>query len=389
MFKSGMPVYGKDFIDRKQHLVKFNLFIENNQHIMIKAPRRYGKTSLVVHLFELHKYDKIYVDIKRATSLQSLAEQIINEAYKYAGVDSIILKAKESISNLFKHLKSSLKVDMQIAEFTIELLEKNEKKLLDETEFFLYAVDLVQTIAKKQNMNIKFAFDEFQDILMIADKSILDKLRSVIQHHQNVTYIFLGSVESIMNKIFSSKLSPFFHFARIIELDGLDLRELKEFCIKFFQEHKISYDEFLFKLIDYLEGHPYYTMKTLQSIYYKTLEESKCTIDKDDCIEALTIAFFETKSYLEEIIEKIKQKKHHHSVMWHLANGLKDTSIDSPTLYKTYKSLENMGYIKKRDRAEYFISDIFLKILLQQNSDSKLLEEKVEFVKLLSNEDKN
>lgn len=382
MFKSGMPVYGKDFIDRKQHLAKFNTYIKNNQHIMIKAPRRYGKTSLVVHLFDLHKYDKIYIDIKRAVSLEALAEQIINEAYKYAGVDRIVSKAKESISNLFKNLKTSLKIDIDIAELTIETLEKNEKKQINEVEFFLYAVDLVETIATKQNINIKFAFDEFQDILSIADKSILDKLRSVIQHHQNVTYIFLGSIESIMNKIFSNKSSAFFHFARIIELDGLDREELKEFCKDFFKTQQITYDEYLYTIIEYLQGHPYYTMKTLQSIYYKTLEENSKNISKKDCIQALTIALFETKSYLEEIIEKIKQKKHHYSVIWNLANNSKDTSIDSPTLYKTYKSLQDLGYIKKYDRGEYYITDIFLKILLQQKSDDRFISEEIKFIDL-------
>jgi AAA+ ATPase superfamily predicted ATPase len=382
MFKSGMPVSGEDFIDRKQHLIKFNTFIQNNQHIMIKAPRRYGKTSLVVHLFEIHKYPKIYVDIKRATSLHALAEQIINEAYKYAGVEGIISKAKASITGLFKHLKGTLKIDIEIAELTIETLEKSEKKQIDEVAFFLYAIELVETIAKKQNIALKFAFDEFQDILTIADKKILDALRSVIQHHQHVTYIFLGSIESIMNTIFSSKTSPFFHFARVIELDGLDIDELKTFCKDFFKAQQMTYDTFLFDVLAYLEGHPYYTMKTLQSIYYKMLEERRDNIQKEDCIEALTIALFETKSYLEEIIGKIKQKKYHYSVLWHLANGLKDKTVESATLYKAYKSLEDMGYVKKRNRGEYTITDIFLKILLQQKNDSKLLEEKVEFIGL-------
>ncbi len=111
-----------------------------------------------------------------------------------------------------------------------------------------------------------------------------------------------------MNQIFSSKASPFFHFARIIELEGLDTDELKSFCQDFFAKQQITYDPFLFNIIDYLQGHPYYTMKTLQSLYYKTLEEDTNTISRNDCIEALTTAVFETKSYLEEIIEKIKQK---------------------------------------------------------------------------------
>jgi len=73
-------------------------------------------------------------------------------------------------------------------------------------------------------------------------------------------------------------------------------------------------------------------MKALQSVYYKTLEQSKRHIQKSDCIEALSISFFETRPYLEEIIEKIKQKKHYYSVIWYLSNNLKDENIDSPTL---------------------------------------------------------
>jgi hypothetical protein len=349
---------------------------------MIKAPRWYGKTSLIVHLFELNNYNKIYIDVKRAASLQMLSEQIINEIYKYAGVENIISKAKESIVLLFKSLRASLSIDISIAELTIETLEKNEKKVIDESELFLYAMDLVDQISKKKKLDLKFAFDEFQDILLIADEKILDKLRSVLQHHQNTTYIFLGSIESIMNRIFSSKSSPFFHFARSIELDGLDSGEVKEFCEEFFNKEGISYDGFLFKTIDYLAGHPYYTMKTLQSIYYGSLEKNRANIEKQDCIDALTTAFFETKSYLDEVIEKIKQKKYHHSVIWHLANGSKDEGIDSSTLYKTYKSLEDMGYIKRLDRGEYQITDIFLKILLQQKSDQKLIEKEIEFVDL-------
>lgn len=383
MFKSGMPVYGKDFIDRKEHLKKFNTFIKNNQHIMIKAPRRFGKTSLVLEVFETYKYDKIYIDVKRATSLKSLAEQIINEAYSIAGIRGIVSKAKESISSLFKQLKGSLSIGIEIAELTIETLEKNEKNQLSQEEFFLYAVDLVEKIAKKQNKSIKFAFDEFQDILTISDEKILDKLRSVIQHHKNVTYIFLGSIESIMNRIFSSKTSPFFHFARIIELGGLDTKEIKEYCKDFFTSKKIDYHKLLDGIVEYLDGHPYYTMKTLQSCYFEALDNSSDTITKQNCIDALTISLVEAKPYLEEIIEKIKQKKHHFSVIWHLANGLKNTSLDSATLYKTYTSLENMGHVKKIDKGEYIINDIFLKILLQQKSDIKLLENRVEFYGLL------
>jgi len=373
MFKSGVPVYGDEFIDRKEHIKKFNTYIKNNQHITIKAPRRYGKTSLIVHIFKLYDYPTIYIDLQRATSLKSLAENIIDEAYNLAGIENIIYKAKESISSLFKYVKTKLKVDLEIFELTIETLEKNQKNQIKDIELFLYSLNLVEEIAKKQNINIKFAFDEFQDILTLADKSILKQTRSILQHHQHVTYIFLGSIESIMNSIFSDKKSPFFHFSRIIELDGLDIDELINFCNNFFKEKNIKTTPFLDDILRFLEGHPYYSMKTLQSIYFFALENNNQIIDKEDYINALKNAFFETKSYLEEVIENLKQKKYHYSVLWHLANDSKDLSLNSSTLYKTLKSLEDMGYVRKLARGEYKITDKFLEILLQQ--DNKMVFE--------------
>ncbi|WP_295041836.1 hypothetical protein, partial [Sulfuricurvum sp.] len=366
-----------------EHLKAFKNYIDNNQHIMIKAPRRFGKTSLVVQLFSLHKYKTIYVDIKRATTLQALSEQIIDEAYALAGYSGIIQKTKESITTVLKQLRASVKIDISILEVTIETLEKNEKNQIDEVEFFLYALDLVEKIGGEQGINIKFAMDEFQDILGIANSKILDQMRSVIQHHQSVTYIFLGSIENIMNKIFSSKTSAFFHFARIIDLGGLDVDELSAYTKKFFTQHGIQFDDSLDILIGYLEGHPYYSIKALQTLYYKTLDSTSKAITAEDCINALRISVYEAKSYIEEVIEKIKSKKHHHAIIWGLANGVKIKNVDSPTLYKTYKSLEEMGYIKKQDRGEYRITDIFLKLLLQQNSDTALtLENEINFVGL-------
>lgn len=379
MFKSGMPVYGASFIDRKQHLKDFNVFVENNQHIMIKAPRRFGKTSLVLHLFKEKQYSHIYIDIKRASSLKLLAEQIINEVYSLVKIEGIINKAKESITSLFSNASASAKIDLGILQITLEKLEQNQKGSINEVEFFMYALELVEKIATKEKLQIKFALDEFQAILDIADNSILDKMRSVIQMHQNVTYIFLGSIESIMNKIFMDKTSAFFHFAKIIELGGLDIEELQKFCEDFFNSKGIIYDYLLIDVIKYLEGHPYYSMRTLQNIYYKILSYNTTNhITKQDCIEGLTTTLLEAKPYLEESLERIKQKKHHFAVIRALARG-EAVGIDRVTLYKTYKSLEDMGYVKKEARGEYSLTDILLKTFLQQDNDAQLINGQIYF----------
>ena len=266
MFKTGSPVTGQYFIDRKTDLPLFKYYIDNNQHIMIKAPRRFGKTSIVKHLLEnKEEYIFIYIDIRRVSSLKSLANNIIDQAYQLSGIDSFINKAKESLFNLIK-LVQKIKIE-DIAEITIRYLEN---KKIDEVEYFLHSLDLVEKIALKRNINVKFAFDEFQDILEITDNKILNKIRSVIQHHQNVTYIFLGSIETIMTKIFASKSSPFFHFAKVLDLPPLDIKEVYEFANEFFAKNDIVCPN-LKKALLFFKGHPDYTMQFLQKIYINAL----------------------------------------------------------------------------------------------------------------------
>ncbi|WP_163226564.1 hypothetical protein [Campylobacter fetus] len=92
MFKTGSPVKGDDFIDRKKHLPIFKAYLENNQHIMIKAPRRFGKTSLIKQVFEHEKaFNYIYIDLRRAMDLASLSNQILEKAYGFAGIDGFFV----------------------------------------------------------------------------------------------------------------------------------------------------------------------------------------------------------------------------------------------------------------------------------------------------------
>ncbi len=364
MFKSGSPVTGKDFIDRKKHLPLFKAYLDNNQHIMIKAPRRFGKTSLVKQIFDYEKkYEYVYIDIRLHHSLETLSNQIVNKAYEFVKIKNFINQAKNSLLNLLQSIKTLSIPD--VAEVTIDMLSKER----DPVELFIHSLDLVDTIASSRGINIKVIFDEFQDITKLHDQNILEVLRSIAQHHQNITYVFLGSLETIMTNIFENKSSPFFHFSSVIQLEGLDVDELFEYTLQQFDSKKIVYDkESLYKTICFLEGHPEYSAKVLQTLYINaTLEKKK--IDINSCLDAISFRVIENRAYLDEIISKLKSKKHHFEVIYNIANE-KKSNIASATLYNTHVSLEDMGIIKKVEKGHYKIVDIFLKILLQQDDDT-------------------
>ncbi len=366
MFKFGSPVMGDAFIDRTKHIPIFISYLDNNQHIMIKAPRRFGKTSLVKHIFEYKKkYEFIYIDIKRATSLKSLTTQILDKAYLLVGIEDFMRKSKKSLLGLGKSIRT-IKLE-HIGELTLELIEQDA----DEIELFLHSLDTVDKIAKKKNINIKFIFDEFQDILRFGNDLILEQLRSVTQHHENITYVFLGSIESIMTKIFQKKASPFFHFTEIIHLEGLDVDELYDYVCELFDKEFINYEQDSIKeMLYFLGGHPDYSIKVLSYLYLRT-SRTKELVNKSLCLEALEHNILNTRPYLEELISKTKLKKHLFEVLSAIAN---ETQIEltSSTLYNAHVDLEDMGLIKNVSRGKYKVVDIFLKVLLCQTNDEKL-----------------
>jgi len=364
MFKTGNPVSGKDFIDRKEHLPLFKTFIDQNQAFMIKAPRRFGKTSIVKHLLEnKEEYEFVYVDIKRLSSLKSLANQIINSAYKISSIDNFLYKVKNSMFDLLKSIQA-IKID-DIAEITIKMYEKDT---LDDIEYFLHSLDVMNTIALKKNINIKFAIDEFQDILKISSKDILDKARSVMQHHNNITYIFLGSIESIMTKIFEHKISPFFHFATLVDLPPLNVEELYIYSKKAFEQKGIKVNNLKY-LLSYLGGHPDYSLQVLQKLYFNALANNTTELTSKNVYDVLVDVLLSNKAYIEELISKAKQKKHNLDILYAIANN-KKSKLESKSLYNVHSSLEDMGLIKKVSLGKYIINDIFLKIYLQQHDDS-------------------
>jgi len=364
MFKSGSPVKGKDFIDRKKHLPLFKSYLDNNQHIMIKSPRRFGKTSLIKHIFEHEKsYEFIYIDLRLNHTLDLLSTQILDKAYSFVKIENFIRQTKNSLLNLLKSIKTIAIPD--IAEITIDLVSKNS----DPAQLFIHSLDVVDKIAASKQINIKLIFDEFQDIAKLYDKNILEVLRSVAQHHENITYVFLGSIESIMTQIFESKSSPFFHFASVIRLDGLDIDELYEYAVAQFDAQNIIYDkEAIKKTIKFLGGHPEYSAKVLQTLYINASIE-KLPIDEQAVIDAISFRVIENRAYLDEIISKLKTKKHQFEVIYEMANDIAH-SLDSATLYNTRISLEDMGVIKKVQKGQYEIVDIFLRALLSQHDDA-------------------
>jgi hypothetical protein len=77
---------------------------------------------------------------------------------------------------------------------------------------------------------IIMVLDEFQDIYRI-DKGLDRFLRSVMQNHRNINYIFMGSSESMIREIFEKKDSPFFRFGSLMNLGKINHEKFTLFLV--------------------------------------------------------------------------------------------------------------------------------------------------------------
>lgn len=346
-------------IGRMQESARLNFLLNQRQHTAIVAPKRFGKTSLVLHVLSQSK-DRffIYTDIHRAISPERLAFTILNNAFEFVGIENFTGKGQHEPLGL---LKSIQRAEIEtIGEKALGLINGT----LDIMELLLDVLDLVDQIAAHLKIQIIIVMDEFQGITNLGGKKSLDQLRSVAQHHQHITYIFLGSIKSKMNYIFQSQDSAFFHFVQTIELSGLEEEAVIEHCKQLFKlKSNESLNRDLIELLSYIGFHPDYTFQTLEQIHYALLVSPEKTIDRSLCLDAISTVFMNNKAYLEELVGKAKLKKHHYAVLAATANE-ESIKLPSATLYQTRISLESMGLLRKESRDKYVIEDIFLKIFL-------------------------
>lgn len=195
MQQVGKPVTGKDFIGREKELALLLEYMKMGQSVVLIAPRRFGKTSLVLEVLNRLKKQKFYtafVDVFTNPTLDLLSSEITEEVLKNHKLHKQFIAAKNSATALIQNLK--LKAVLDDFQFIIGFADntKNEWDLISES------IDFVDAFSKKHNSKMICAYDEFGDIGKFDPKGNLVKLfRSKIQQHAHSTYIFSELAEGV------------------------------------------------------------------------------------------------------------------------------------------------------------------------------------------------
>ena len=368
MFDYGKPVSGGNFYDRKLLKKQVANFIKDGVDFMIKAPRRYGKTSLVLNALEDREF--IYLDFRRVPRLSMVPEELLEQAYEIAGFKGFLARAKENVVSLIRDARLSAKVDVSVIELGAEIVIKSEDEKSG-CEKMIAALGVVERVGESLGKKITVVFDEFQDIkrLECEEGDILEVLRGTLQHKKWIHSIFLGSIESIMTKIFENRRSPFFNYCRKFSLEPFDIDELSKELISAFRKKRMVFEneKDLKELLKRLGGHPANTMQTMQALYYLCIENDLLLIKKEHLDKAYERAYYEQLDLIEQYVSEMKKRKHYYDVMYRMARG-EEQKLTPQALYQVRRGLVDMGLLMQRGKDEYIITDTFLKSYLEDGA---------------------
>jgi hypothetical protein len=254
-FRFDGPVSPDLLIDRDEELSKLARRAGDRVSVRLVAPRRYGKTSLLLaHAAQLREtgWRAAHVDFSRVTDVTDVARRI---AAAYAPLDASWTRAH------LAPLLGRLGLAVGPSGPSVSLGPRPSAPRPEVAEDALYRLfDLPLTLWERDRIPTLVVLDEFQDLL-VARKDLDGLLRSRIQYHGDAAaYVFAGSEPSMMRELFDARERPLFGQADPISLDPLPLDVTQVELAARFTAEGLDAGDALAPLVGLCAGHPQRTM---------------------------------------------------------------------------------------------------------------------------------
>ncbi|HMI80357.1 MAG TPA: hypothetical protein VK480_01090 [Solirubrobacterales bacterium] len=257
------PVPPDELVDREEELKQLLALAEGAHNTRLQAPRRYGKTSLLMKLrkeADLAGFRTIYVDFLLSTTATEVARRL-EEAYGAA--------LRGPLRKLFDKMRRSWRGRVKAAPGGVggELEYAGGGDPMQRLSDLL---DLPRKVFETSGERTIVVFDEFQDFLR-AEGNLDGLLRSKIQFHREAaSYIFSGSEQSLLEEHFDAREKPLFDQARPIYLGPLADADLGDYIADRFAGTGKDPGEALELLLDLVRGHPQRAMLLAHHLWEQT-----------------------------------------------------------------------------------------------------------------------
>ena len=254
------PEYFCDRIEETKSIVDA---LGNGRNLTLIAPRRMGKTGLIHNAFHTltgkeSEIIALYMDIYPTQNLRDFV--ILFASTILGSLDSAPQKALDRIGQFVKSIRPVFTLDRftGMPRITVDIDPADAEVSLKEV------FDYIRSSEKR----CYIAIDEFQQLAEYPEKGVEALLRSYIQFSPNVTFIFSGSRQHIMQEMFLSAKRPFYQSTQLLVVDCINKDEYYRFAAGFFTNQGRALERETFDYIyDRFGGHTWYIQAILNRLY--------------------------------------------------------------------------------------------------------------------------
>jgi hypothetical protein len=367
-FRYGDLALGDAFADRERELAELRSDLRNGQNVVVFAPRRYGKSSLVrmaaAELVESGELALALVDLLAAPSKEKLAEKLAQAVYD--GIASRLVRVRERAIEVFGGLRVTprVTVDPVSGQFSFSFEASRRGEDIDATLERL--LELPGLLAAQRGVRAALVLDEFQEITDI-DPDLPALMRSVFQNQPEVAHVYLGSKRSMMERLFADEDTAFWRSAKKMELGPIPAHPFAEFIgAHFTASGRETEPHAIERLLSITACHPYGSQELAYFLWEETPERSRA--GDAELESALERALRSEHAHFSRIWENAARS--HRLVLQALAREpskpigeayrLRNGLPSDATVRKALRVLAADELVARSDQGGYRISEPFL-----------------------------
>jgi AAA+ ATPase superfamily predicted ATPase len=239
-FTFGALALDRAFTDRENELRELVADMGNGQDVLLYAPRRYGKSSLVLRAAQRAIRKGIlvgYCDLMRTPTKERLAAALAKTIY--SDLESAAGQAIERATRLFRGLRITPTIEVDPIDGSLRFVFHGGRRraAIDDTIEGLLA--LPGRIAGERDRRAVLIFDEFQEVVTL-DRHFPNLMRAVFQEQPEVAHVYLGSKRHVLSRIFDDENEPFWRSAKRLEIGPIAPAEFAGFLRARFEETERS-----------------------------------------------------------------------------------------------------------------------------------------------------
>jgi uncharacterized protein len=278
-FTFGALALDEAFADREAELAELVADIRNGQDVLVYAPRRIGKSSLVLRAMQeaIRRRTLVaYCDLMRTPTKERFAGALAKAIYD--DLASPVGSALERAADLFRGLRIRPTMEVDPDDATLRFTFQPSRRRTDIDDTIERLLELLGELAADRKRRVAIVFDEFQEVVSL-DRRFPNLMRAVFQAQPEVAHVYLGSRRHVLDRIFDDRNEPFWRSAKRIEIGPIAPGPFAAFLrARFAASGKSIAPAALDRLLDTSGGHPYGTQEIAYFVWELTPAGGEATV---------------------------------------------------------------------------------------------------------------